>query len=350
MRLFTIDGDGSFKEYISKPFHASYQESVLETWLESNPDGIVEDGRILIIGRQILTNLGSVIDLLGLDRDGDAVVVELKRDRTPRETLAQSLEYASFVEELGVDQLESILSKYLNDESIKLAEYHRQYFELATDEAVSFNKDQRIVIVGQRVTDEIRQTSNFLRNKGIKVTCIEFSYFESNGGLKLLSHEIVVGGEPKKVAKVSSASLPITSKREFLEALDNCGRPVFEKLLSFAESHQFPLHWGTKGFSANVDIEGTHVAICFGYPPNAVFKQSIYTSLYGKGGLLTKVALTEEEVNGLFAEAKTTGLFRPAGREQKFSIDRPISEDEMNSVLKWLEKVAATVRRHGLQP
>ena len=349
MRLFTIDGDGAFKEYLAKPFHASYQESVLETWLESNPDGIVEDGKILIIGRQILTNLGSVIDLLGLDRDGDTVVVELKRDRTPRETLAQSLEYASFVEELDVDQLESILSKYLNDESIKLAEYHRQYFELATDEAVSFNKNQRIVIVGQRVTDEIRQTSNFLRNKGIMITCIEFSYFESNGGLKLLSHEIVVGSEPRKVAKVSSASLPVTTKKEFYEALDNYGKPVFQKLLTFADEQQLPLHWGTKGFSANVDIDGNHVAICFGYPPNAVYKQSIYTSLYGQGGLLSKVNLSEDEVNSLFAEAKSTGLFRPAGRELKFFINRLISESEIDSVLKWLEKVATVVKKHGLQ-
>jgi hypothetical protein len=38
-----------------------------------------------------------------------------------------------------------------------LADHHREYFDQA--EAVAFNKDQRIVIVGQQVTPEIRQTA-----------------------------------------------------------------------------------------------------------------------------------------------------------------------------------------------
>jgi hypothetical protein len=73
-----------------------------------------------------------------------------------------------------------------------------------------------------------------------------------------------VDSETKKISKVSSASLPVTSMREFLESLNQFGKPVSEKIFSFAESHGFPLQWGTKGFSLNVDLGGTHVAICFG--------------------------------------------------------------------------------------
>ena len=142
MRVFGIEPDGKFKEYIQTPFQVQHEEAILENWLESNPDGIVEDGKLLIIGRQVSTNLGSVIDLLALDRRGDVVVVELKRDRTPRDTLAQALEYVSFVEPLDTEQLEAILRSYLNDDSLSLAEHHREHFELTSDEAVAFNKDQ----------------------------------------------------------------------------------------------------------------------------------------------------------------------------------------------------------------
>jgi RecB family endonuclease NucS len=83
MRVFGIQPDGQFSEYIQTPFQVDHEEAILEDWLESNPDGIVEDGRILIIGRQVVINFGGFIDLLGLDRKGDVVVVELKRDRTP---------------------------------------------------------------------------------------------------------------------------------------------------------------------------------------------------------------------------------------------------------------------------
>ena len=102
MRIFSVGSDGDFTEYEELPFEVDHEESVLEAWLESNPDKILEDGRILIIGRQVRTDLGGFIDLLGVDREGNVVVVELKRDRTPRDVVAQALEYAAFAARLDV--------------------------------------------------------------------------------------------------------------------------------------------------------------------------------------------------------------------------------------------------------
>ncbi|MBN1662830.1 MAG: DUF91 domain-containing protein [Deltaproteobacteria bacterium] len=224
---------------------------MLEDWLEANPDGIVEDGKLLIIGRQVATNLGGFIDLVGIDRQGALVVVELKRNRTPRDTLSQALEYASFAEHLDTGQLESILRSYLNDDSLSLAEHHHRYFELGTDEAIAFNKDQRIVIVGQRVTPEIRQTASFLRSKGIRVTCVEFAFFQGKSGTRLLSQEIVVGNEADKPVHVASGSLPTVTEAGFMTFLDGQGKTVFSRVLALAKDKSLPIHWGTKGFSLN---------------------------------------------------------------------------------------------------
>ena len=349
MRLFGIESDGAFKEFIRTPFKSNYKESTLEGWLENNPDGIVEDGKLLIIGRQVITNLGTVIDLLAVDRQGSVVVIELKRDRTPRETLAQALEYASFAEELDSNQLQDILRSYINDDSTNLSEYHRQYFELATDEAVAFNKDQRIVIVGQAITNEIRQTSGFLQKKGFQVTCVEFSFFEAEGGVRLLSQDIVLGKQPNKLTRVSSGSLPTVSKGDFLDSLDQNGRLVFERLLDFASSNALPIHWGTKGFSLNYNAEGTHIALCWGYPPDSVYKQSIYTVLFRQGGLLSKIAVPEDVLRTSIDQVQDTGLFIPADHEFKCLINHQFSESEISSLLKWLESLVETVRRYGLK-
>ena len=123
-------------------------------------------------------------------------MVELKRGRTPRDVVAQALEYAAFAARLAVDELEGILREYHDDESLGLADHHREYFNQA--EAVAFNKDQRIVIIGQQVTPEIRQTALFLGSKGIQVTCVEFTFFRDADGGRLLSQEIVVGREHAK--------------------------------------------------------------------------------------------------------------------------------------------------------
>lgn len=53
----------------------------------------------MLIGRQEPTTSGR-LDLLGLAPDGTLVLIELKRERTPREVVAQALDYATWVERL----------------------------------------------------------------------------------------------------------------------------------------------------------------------------------------------------------------------------------------------------------
>lgn len=349
MRLFGIHSDGKFGEYVQTPFQVDHEEAVLEDWLESNPDGIVEDGKILIIGRQVPTNFGGFVDLVGIDRQGNAVVIELKRNRTPRDTLAQALEYASYVARLDTDQLENLLREYLSDESLILTEHHRAYFELGPDEGVAFNKDQRIVIVGQRVTAEIKQTASFLRFKGIRVTCVEFTFFQANKGTRLLSQEIVVGKEAEKPGQPSSGSLPIITEGAFLAALDDNGKAVFARILELAKDKSLPIHWGTKGFSLNVDLDGTHVAVCYGYPIGAVYKQSVYTTMAGQGSMTSKTAVPEDVIKELREQAQVTGLFSPAGRELKCLVNHKFSEAEISALLGWIEAVAEAIRTYGLK-
>jgi hypothetical protein len=253
------------------------------------------------------------------------------------------------VERLDTGQIEGIIRSYLNDESLNLAEHHRAYFELGSDEAVAFNKDQRIVVVGQRVTPEIRQTASFLRSKGIRITCVEFTFFQTNGGTRLLSQEIVVGKESEKPGPVASGSLPIVTKDAFLASLDDNGKAVFSQILQLASEKSMPIHWGTKGFSLNVDIDGNHVAVCFGYPAESVYKQSIYTALRGRGGMKSKTAVPEDVWKALWNKAESTGLFIPAGHELKCPINRNLSEQEISSLLTWCAAVAEAIREHGLK-
>jgi len=66
----------------------------------------------MVIGRQVMTTYGNPIDLLAIDRDGNLVVIELKRDRTPREVIAQLLDYASWVKDLRDEDIAMIFDDY----------------------------------------------------------------------------------------------------------------------------------------------------------------------------------------------------------------------------------------------
>lgn len=64
---------------------------MIEGWIARQPDLLGLD--LLMIGRQVNTEFGGRIDLLRIDPDGNLVIIELKRDRTPREIIAQVLDY-----------------------------------------------------------------------------------------------------------------------------------------------------------------------------------------------------------------------------------------------------------------
>jgi len=73
-------------------------EALLEEMIVAAP-GILSS-EWMMFGRQEETGHGGRIDLLALAPDGTLILIELKRGSTPREVVAQSLDYAAWAEAL----------------------------------------------------------------------------------------------------------------------------------------------------------------------------------------------------------------------------------------------------------
>lgn len=114
-------------------------EELLATHIE------VLDPNWLLIGRQVMTVSGKFIDLLCMDYSGDMIVVELKRDMTPREVTAQVIDYASCMAELQVDELAEIYSNYSGD-TRSLGEAYKDKYHVDLDEE-NLNTNVKMVIV-----------------------------------------------------------------------------------------------------------------------------------------------------------------------------------------------------------
>lgn len=54
-------------------------------------------------------------------------MIELKREKTPRDIVAQILKYASFAESLTYEQLEEIARHYTGGEGLDLTESHKNF-------------------------------------------------------------------------------------------------------------------------------------------------------------------------------------------------------------------------------
>ena len=92
-------------------FSSIETEQRLEEILEQ--DVTIIDSNLMVIGRQVPTGYGKYIDLLTIDLEGHLSIVELKRDKTPRDVVAQVLDYATWIQSLSYGDVVEKNSKLL---------------------------------------------------------------------------------------------------------------------------------------------------------------------------------------------------------------------------------------------
>ena len=108
------------------------QEQRLQEWIYQDPS--VLGIELAILGREVQTAFGGRIDLLAMDRNANCVVMELKRDRTPREIVAQVLDYATWVKDLGYAELDQICQAQRQK---SLPDLYQQSFDQVMPETVN---------------------------------------------------------------------------------------------------------------------------------------------------------------------------------------------------------------------
>lgn len=151
-------------------------------------DMIVRDPRILssewmLIGRQEVTSEGGRVDLLAIAPDASLVLIELKRDRTPREIVAQALDYASWVEQLTPDRVAQIFQRFSGGNSLDAAFQER--FGVELDEE-TLNQSHQIIIVAAELDPSTERIIAYLNARDIAINAVFFQVFE-HGPDKLLS-------------------------------------------------------------------------------------------------------------------------------------------------------------------
>jgi len=362
MRIFGVSkeqGITKFKEYEKIVFADENREKDLETWILENPEFIrTEDDPILFIGRQVRLGQNRYIDILGIDKNGDIVVIELKRGASPRDTIAQALEYCSYASQLDERSLQEIWDQSSHgDPPETLLERCQQEFSnnMTTNEnnCICFNNDQRIVIVAETISPEIRSTVDFLIKKGIRVKCIEFSFFKTNDGDILFSSEVLIDAEKLNKQEIVSSPLPRTTESKFMESVEPNAKLLFEELLRFAKQNQYPIYWGDQGFSLNVEKDGKHIVFCLGYPPPSYKKQSITFVFDGRGSAQQKLQLPDNIINNFSQKIMALNLFIPSGtgRNLKFIIDKDkhIDAQLVNSIVSIFQEYAEEIAGYPLK-
>lgn len=169
-------------------------ESQLENYIESDPAMLGEG--LLVVGRQVPTAHGGFIDLLAVDDSGTVHVIELKRDKTPRDVTAQTIDYGSWVSTLGRSDIVDIFAAYKPGVAFEEA-FAEQFGEAPPEE---LNAAQVFTIVAASVDNATERIVRLLNESfGVPINVVFFRHFE-DGGVSYLARTWLVEHETQAAA------------------------------------------------------------------------------------------------------------------------------------------------------
>ena len=258
-------------------------EARLEVWIRDDI-GMVSDG-LLAIGQQVRTTYGGVIDLLALDSDANLVILELKKDMTPREVVAQALDYASWIQNLELSEIEEIVaSKDLFDgKSLKEAFSDKFGEDLPAPESV--NQAHRMYIVASSLDSATERIVGYLsETHGVDINAATFSYFKTPEGNELIGRSMLLnedvvgkraetGGEGKPRKRVP------TSEEMRVRAEENGVGELWDKAHKGFSSIA-PLSWRAQNSEFfQVKINGSTKAFVSMFPAISSKEEGLVISL-----------------------------------------------------------------------
>lgn len=169
-------------------------EKHIEDWIADNP-GILED-RLRIIARQYggFDKTGEKPDLIAVDREGNLVVIELKRDDSGSDTHWQAIKYASYLRNATLADIISIFAKYKGMPQSDAKEELLDHID--PDSLDELNNGQRIILASHRFAPQVTSAALWMNENAQMdnlITCIRLVPYrdEVDGSLHIQAYSVI---------------------------------------------------------------------------------------------------------------------------------------------------------------
>jgi hypothetical protein len=184
-------------------------EHDVEELIKNNTNLIAEDESMLIVGQQVRKSSNGICDLVGLNHNGDLVLIEIKRDRKDMEARKEAFEFqairyaAGFATIKDIDDLISkIYAPFLekNEDSRKalsltITEHaNRNVVTFFQDNNIAiedFNQRQQIILVASDFDEQTKSAVAWLNSNGVEMYCYKLIPYKINGELYIESKKIL---------------------------------------------------------------------------------------------------------------------------------------------------------------
>jgi len=184
--------------------HGLLERQDLAKWIELYPTILGENLLIITSEYDRFDKTNERLDLLAIDKDGNLVVIELKRDDSGKIVDLQALKYAAYCSTLRLADVVDMHVRYQRQKGVELSPERAQQAILdfiENDDFEELNDRPRVVLVAREFRPEVTASVLWLRKFGMDIACVKWDPYE-------LSED--------RVAFNSSVLIPLPEAKDFV--------------------------------------------------------------------------------------------------------------------------------------
>ncbi|MEW8339950.1 MAG: hypothetical protein AB2708_08875 [Candidatus Thiodiazotropha taylori] len=150
------------------------------------------------------------IDLLGIDKGGNLVVIELKRTEDGGHMELQAIRYAAMISTLTFDRLVTIYAQYLKDNNIDkdATETLLEFLDWNDPDEEQFGQEVKIVLASAEFSKELTTSVMWLNDYGLDIRCVRMHPYTSEGQIFLDVQTVI------PIPEVADYQVRIREKRQ----------------------------------------------------------------------------------------------------------------------------------------
>lgn len=166
---------------------AGWAEKDLENLLASKPELLFKENRLMPIFQE--TAFREHPDILALDSDGGLYIFELKRQDGNEDSLLQVIRYGQLFGRSSFDELQDMLRKQKKVDTLELASFHKDYFELDVPlDKSKFNHEQRFVVVTAGIDTSTLDAVEYWQEKKMPIVALTYHVYKQDNQFLLEFH------------------------------------------------------------------------------------------------------------------------------------------------------------------
>lgn len=186
-------------------------EDKFEELLARNPNLLMPG--LQLVARQAQTEGGS-LDLLGIDDNGKMVVFELKKERLARDSVAQIIDYSSYLDSLSEDEIAEFIIASSGKNGIDKIVDFKTWYEERHAQSEGELRPVRMMLVAFDADSAAQRMVEFLNERGVAISIQTFSKFG-------YGEKALIVGHHDRAAETRTGAIKATeSYEENIRALD----------------------------------------------------------------------------------------------------------------------------------